>query len=490
MSLIGYSLIFLVIYVLFCIGVGIYGKTKAKNADQYVVAKRSMNPVVIGLAAAATVGSGITFLGCPGFAYVFGYPGLWYSTSWTWLIPLVTLICFMSFRKLIQTKGSMTIPGYLGDRFNSDTVRVLAVLLACVAQIFFLGGQYTGAGHIMNVIFDIPYHYGVILMGIVIAFYVAAGGYRSIVITNTAMAIMMGSIALALFLLTYVGFPGGIAALNAKLAAMNPDNINVFNPKAGAMGGSLIAVYSIGLPLAFYAFSPQTSAHLFATKDYKPKTIAIFVLVTWGCFFIFGLTPFAGLAAKALGIVAAKPDQALAIMCKELFHPLMAAFLLIAILSAIWSTADVVLFAISTGISNDLFANVIFKRMGWSAEKIDKYNVIIARALVVVLSLVSVLIVLQPPKFLVPFIWIGLGSAMVIVAPVVVITTLWKNATKQGALATMIIGAIVYYSMIIKGVQPFTAAGIQLPITFALMLIVSFFTKSMAIEKSSVKQAT
>lgn len=483
MGLMGYAVIFLLIYVVFCVGVGIYGQLKTKGrVEQYVVAKRTMNPVVIAIAAAATVGSGITFLGCPGFAFKFGYPGLWYSTSWTWLIPLVTLICFFSFRKFIESKGTMTIPGFLGDRFNSDTTRILAVLLACVAQIFFLGGQYTGAGHIMSVIFDIPYSYGVILMGVVVAFYVAAGGYRSIAVTNTAMGFLMALCALLLFFVAYVYFPGGVSALNAKLVSMDPNNVQVFNPKSGAIGGSIIAVLSIGLPLAFYAFSPQTSAHLLATKNFSFKTIAIYTFVIWGAFMIFGLTPFAGLAAKAHGIVAAKADAALAIMVKQMFHPLFAAFLLIAILSAIWSTADVVLFAIASGISNDLFANVIFKRMGWPREKIEKWNINIARILIILLSIISVLMVLHPPKYLVVFIWIGLGSAMVVVAPVVVISALWKRTTRAAAIGSMVIGAVIFYTMIIKGVQPFTASGIQLPITIASMIMISIFTKPEAVE--------
>jgi sodium/proline symporter len=477
MGLIGFSVIFLVFYIAFCIGVGIYGQLKAKGSEQYVVAKRTMNPIIIAVAAAATVGSGITFLGCPGFAFKFGYAGLWYSASWTWSIPLVTLITFFSFRKLVHEKGSMTIPGFLGDRYNSDTARVLAVLLACVAQLFFLGGQYTGAGHIMSAIFDIPYSYGVILMGVVVAFYVAAGGYRSIAVTNTAMGFLMAICALLLFFSAYVMFPGGVSALNAKLVSIDPNTVQVFNPKAGPIGGSIMAVFCIGLPLAFYAFSPQTSAHLLSTKDFSFKTIITYTFVIWGLFIIFGLTPFAGLAAQAHGIVSPRADAALALMVKQMFHPLFAAFLLVAILSAIWSTADVVLFAIATGISNELFANVIFKRMGWSPNKIDKWNMRIARILVIVLSILSVLMVLNPPKYLVVFIWIGLGGAMVIVAPVVVVSSMWKRATKVAAIGSMIIGAIIFYTMIIKGVQPFTASGIQLPITFASMILISLFTK-------------
>jgi Na+/proline symporter len=477
MGLIGYAVLFMVIYIAFCIGVGIYGKIKAKGSEQYVVAKRTMNPIIIAVAAAATVGSGITFLGCPGFAFKFGYAGLWYSTAWTWLIPLVTLLTFFSFRKLVQKKGSMTIPGFLGDRFNSDTVRVLAVILACIAQIFFLGGQYAGAGHIMQVIFDIPYSYGVVLMGVVVAFYVAAGGYRSIAVTNTLMGFLMAFCALLLFFTAFIMFPGGVSALNAKLASIDPNTIQVFNPKAGAIGGGILAVYAIGLPLAFYAFSPQTSSHLLATKDFSFKTIIAYTFVIWGLFVIFGLTPFAGLAAQAHGIVSAKSDAALAIMVKQIYHPLFAAFLLVAILSAIWSTADSVLLAIATGVSNEIFANVIFKRKGIAPERIDKLNITIARVLIILLSIISVLMVLHPPKYLVVFIWIGLGGAMVIVAPVVVIGALMKRATKAAAIGTMVIGAIIYYAMIIKGVPPFTASGIQLPITVALMLIISLFAK-------------
>lgn len=476
MDLTQYSILFLSIYILFCVAVGIYGKMRANSAEQYVVAKRTMNPVIIAIAAAATVGSGITFLGCPGFAYKFGYPGLWYSTSWTWLVPFVTMLTFFAFRKLVQQKGSMTIPGFLGDRFQSDSIRVISVFLACIAQVFFLAGQYTGAGHIMNVIFDIPYSYGVILMGVIVAFYVAAGGYRSIAVTNTFMGILMAVCALLLFFGAYVFFPGGVAELNTKLAELDANSIEIFHPKSGAIGSGIFAVYAIGLPLAFYAFSPQTSSHLLATKDFTFKTIMTYTFVMWGLFMIFGLTPFAGLAAKAHGIVSEKPDAALALMVKDQFHPLFAAFLLVAILSAIWSTADVVLFAIATGVSNDIFANVIFKNRNMEKAKAGLYNVIIARILIVILSIVAVLMVLTPPKYLVLYIWIGLGSAMVVVAPVVVISALWSGVTKQAALITLVLSAIVYYSMILKSVNSFTASGIQLPITFLLLISISLIT--------------
>ncbi len=477
MGLIGYSLLFMFLYIAFCIGVGIYGQIKAKNVEQYVVAKRSLHPAILAVAAAATVGSGITFLGCPGFTYKFGYPGLWYSTSWTWFIPLVTLICFFAFRKFIEKKGSMTIPAFMGDRFNSDTVRVVTVILACIAQIFFLGGQFTGAGHIMKTIFGCPYSYGVILMGVIITFYVAAGGYRSIAITNTFMGFLMAFCALLLFFSAYIAFPGGVAALNAKLVSLDPYAIQVFHPGSGPIASSAFAVYCIGVPLAFYAFSPQTSAHLFATKNFSFKTIITYTFVLWGLFMIFGITPFAGLAAKAHGIISDAPDAAMAVMVKQIYSPIFAAFLLIAILSAIWSTADVVLFAIATGISNDLFSNVIFKRMGWSSEKIERWNVMLSRILVVVLCIISVLLVLKPPAYLVLFIWIGLGSAMVVVAPVVVISVLWQRATKFAALWSMVIGAVIFYAMILKGVNSFTASGIQLPITIAMMITLTLFTR-------------
>lgn len=476
MELTQYAIVFLSIYILFCVAVGIYGKIRANSAEQYVVAKRTMNPVIIAVAAAATVGSGITFLGCPGFAYKFGYAGLWYSTSWTWLVPFVTLITFFAFRKFIAEKGTMTIPGFLGDRFQSDTIRVIAVFLACIAQVFFLAGQYTGAGHIMSVIFDIPYSYGVILMGVIVAFYVAAGGYRSIAVTNTFMGLLMALCAILLFFGAYVFYPGGVAELNTKLVELDPNSIEIFHPESGAIGSGIFAVYAIGLPLAFYAFSPQTSSHLLATRDFSFKTIMTYTFVIWGLFMIFGLTPFAGLAAKAHGIVSEKPDAALALMVKEQFHPLFAAFLLVAILSAIWSTADVVLFAIATGVSNDIFSNVIFKRRNMKKEMADKYNVIIARISIVILSIIAVLMVLNPPKYLVLYIWIGLGSAMVVVAPVVVISALWSGVTRQATLSTLVISAIVYYSMILKSVNSFTASGIQLPLTIILLIFISLVT--------------
>ncbi len=473
MGLTTYSIIFIGLYIVFCIGVGVYAQRKATSSDQYVVARRRLHPAILAVAASATVGSGITFLGCPGFAYSFGYPGLWYSTSWCWLVPLVTLLTFYTFRRLVEKKGSMTIPGYLADRFNSDTVRILTVILACVAQVFFLGGQFTGAGHIMHVIFDIPYSWGVVLMAVVITFYVAAGGYRSIAITNVLQGFLMFFCALLIFFSAYVFFPEGVGALNERLASIDPNSLKVFNPKAGAIGGSIFAVYCMAIPLAFYSFSPQTSSHLLATRDFSIKTILLYVFIMWLMFFVYQLTPLAGVAAKAHGIEVARPDSVLAVMVKQQYSPLFAAFLLIAILSAIWSTSDVVLFAIATGVSNEVFANFIAKRKGYSVKKTDAWNMNIARIIMVALAVFSVVLVLNPPEFLVTFIWIGLGSAMVIIAPIVVVSSLWERASRIGAIATMIIGIIVFYSMLIGGVAPFTASGIQLPITVVSLIIIS-----------------
>ena len=69
MSLIQWSWIFLLIYIILMCFIGVYAQKKVKNADDFAIARGSYGPFFLALAYAATTASGATFLGLPALAY-------------------------------------------------------------------------------------------------------------------------------------------------------------------------------------------------------------------------------------------------------------------------------------------------------------------------------------------------------------------------------------------------------------------------------------
>ena len=91
MSLIQWSWIFLLIYIILMCFIGVYAQKKVKNADDFAIARGSYGPLFLALAYAATTASGATFLGLPALAYQWGTSSLWYI----FLYPVGVYICLL-----------------------------------------------------------------------------------------------------------------------------------------------------------------------------------------------------------------------------------------------------------------------------------------------------------------------------------------------------------------------------------------------------------
>ena len=132
MSLITWSWIFLIFYIGVMIGIGIYAQRKIKHADDFATARGSYGPYFLALAFAASTASGATFLGSPALSYEWGLAANWGN----FLYPLGVYFGVLISMRLIATSGNRfgnrSIPEYLGDRYQSDGVRVIVALMSLV----------------------------------------------------------------------------------------------------------------------------------------------------------------------------------------------------------------------------------------------------------------------------------------------------------------------------------------------------------------------
>ena len=128
-----WSWVFLTLYVGGMMAFGLLGRRRVKSADDFATARQSYGPLVLGIALASTTASGATFLGLPGLAYRFGFSPLWIGFIYSVSIYGSMFLCQRLIARSGNLFGNRSIPEYLGDRFQSDTLRIIAALTQTTA---------------------------------------------------------------------------------------------------------------------------------------------------------------------------------------------------------------------------------------------------------------------------------------------------------------------------------------------------------------------
>src|SRR5699024_10317877 len=167
--------------------------------------------------------SGSTFMGMPGLAYEIGAPSLWYPL----LYPIATVIGLLFVAKTIKKYGdefgTRTIPEFLGDRFNSEFLRIVLTIIS-ILLIFYVVSQFVAAATMFQTIMGIDYKAGLILTGVVLAIYVFMGVSHSDIMTDAVQCFLMLIISLTVVgvFVFSVGVDGGFGDMLNTIKERNP----------------------------------------------------------------------------------------------------------------------------------------------------------------------------------------------------------------------------------------------------------------------------
>ena len=165
------------LYLLSMAAIGIYAAKRTTNLREFFVMNAKAGAILSGLAYFSTQYSMSTFMGVPGTCYKVGYSGL--AVSVPGLVFSMIIPALFVGRKLIalgKKHKFLTMADYLGDRYDSQGIRVLLALMMLFFLIPLMGAQTIGAGVIVNVFTGLPYWVGVVAMGVIVIFYCMSGG--------------------------------------------------------------------------------------------------------------------------------------------------------------------------------------------------------------------------------------------------------------------------------------------------------------------------
>jgi SSS family solute:Na+ symporter/sodium/proline symporter len=188
-----------------------------------------------------------------------------------------------------------------------------------------------------------------------------------------------------------------------------------------------------------YFGQPHIIVRFMAIRDVKELPVARRIGMSWMIVSIIGAmaTGFAGIAYIAKTGMELKDAETIFIVLSQLlFSPLVAGFLLAAILAAIMSTISSQLLVTSSSLTEDFYKTFLNK------EASQKQQVLVGRLSVLVVALLAIYLAHDRNSSILSLVsnaWAGFGAAF---GPVVIASLYWKNMTRNGALAGMLVGAL------------------------------------------------
>ncbi len=181
------TLTYIVVGATFALYIGIAIWSRASSTGEFYVAGKGVHPVANGMATAADWMSAASFISMAGLIAFKGYDASVYLMGWTGGYVLLAMLLAPYLRKF----GKFTVPEFIGDRYYSQTARIVAVICLIVASITYVIGQMKGIGVAFSRFLETSYEVGLFSgMGIVFI-YAVMGGMKGITYTQIAQYVVL-----------------------------------------------------------------------------------------------------------------------------------------------------------------------------------------------------------------------------------------------------------------------------------------------------------
>ena len=430
------TIISLTVYFIVMLGIGFYAyKKSTSDISGYMLGGRNLSPSVTALSAGASDMSGWMLMGLPGAMYITGVSSLWIALG----LVIGAFVNYLVVAPRLRTytelaNDSITLPDFFENRFNDQT-RILRLVSSLVIIIFFTLYTSSGiaaGGKLFESSFGLDYEAGLYITAGVVVMYTLFGGFLAVSLTDFVQGCIM-FVALVLVPIVAINDVGGIEQINNSVESINPNLLNLFSG-VSALGIMSALAWGLG-----YFGQPHIIVRFMAIRSVDDLPKARRIGMTWMIVAIIGAmaTGFSGIAYVAkTGIALDDPETIFIVLSQVLFSPLIAGFLLAAILAAIMSTISSQLLVTSSSLTGDFYQAFLNK------EASEKKLVQIGRLSVFMVALVAIYLAYDRTNSILSLVsnaWAGFGAAF---GPVVILSLHWKGMNRNGALAGVLAGAI------------------------------------------------
>ncbi|WP_346796217.1 sodium:solute symporter family protein [Halomonas sp. Bachu 37] len=171
----------------FALYIGIAIWARAGSTKDFYVAGGGVHPITNGMATAADWMSAASFISMAGLLASGGYANSTFLMGWTGGYVILAMLLAPYLRKF----GKFTVPDFIGDRFYSNTARLVAIICLIVASVTYVIGQMTGAGVAFSRFLEVSNTWGIWLAALIVFLYAVFGGMKGITYTQVAQYVVL-----------------------------------------------------------------------------------------------------------------------------------------------------------------------------------------------------------------------------------------------------------------------------------------------------------
>ena len=428
------------------ISVGLYCRRHSTDVNGFVLGGRSVGPWLTAFAYGTSYFSAVVFVGYAGqFGWKYGVASTWIGIANALLGSLLAwAVLGRRTRIMTQHLKSSTMPQFFETRFDSKPLKILASVIIFIFLIPYTASLYNGLSRLFEMAFHVDYSICVIVMAVLTAVYVIAGGYMATAINDFIQGIIM-LIGIVAIIGAVLESRGGFMAALTQLAQVEDPAVSsmpgAFNSFFGPDPVNLLGVMILtslgtwGLPQMvqkFYAIKSEKAIN----KGMIVSTFFAFI-VAGGCYFLGG---FGRLFADQIDIAADGYDAVVPTMLSNL-SPFLIAVVVVLVLSASMSTLSSLVLTSSSTLTLDFLKPLRKKDMD------EKQQLLIMRALIAVFIAISAIIAIfqyrSGSAFIAQMMGISWGAlAGAFLAPFLY-GLYWKRTTKAACTASFMFSTVV-----------------------------------------------
>ncbi len=453
-------------YLVFLAVAGFYSKRKTKTLSDFMVAGRSIGPVLLGISFGVTYFSAVMVIGGGEYSWNWGLATLW-------IAGLNTLagVCgaFIFFGKRTRALGveldCMTVPQLLGRRYQEKKVQTLTAVIQLVFQTIYVVSIYMGLATLLSVIIptafvEVTFIIATSIVGVITIIYLNVGGSHGAIFTDAAESIIVLVGIVVIFAAGIVAI-GGFQGLVDGLASLENvwGELRSFPGRAGTPSvipsGGMLVIGMVSVTSFGVWGMPQMISRFYTAKEGKTLRWGLVISASWA-FVVAFFAWFNGAISRVFFNVtypSLEPNVGAATSIPYLMiHtlPLFAGVIMAAVTAASLTTGEKIILMAASSFSIDVYQ----EKTGASDDDTLRVTRIVS-TLVVIIGVVgaifSLILELAAILALCMFAWAAMCSTILIPYG---LGLYWKKGTGRAAFWSGIIAitfAIIQYVFFYAG---------------------------------------
>ena len=446
------SITMFIIFVAITLYITYWAAKRTQTVKGFYTAGGNISGLQNGLAISGDFMSAASFLGISGLVFLTGFDGLIYSIGFLIGWPIILLLIAEPLRNL----GQYSFADVVSFRLQQKPIRILAACGSLSTVILYLIAQMVGAGKLIELLFNLPYEYAVIVVGGLMILYVTFGGMLATTWVQIIKAILLLSGATLIAFLVLAQFDFNFNTLFAEAANTHTKGLAIMSP--GGLISDPISAISLGLALMFgTAGLPHILMRFFTVPDaiqarksvaYATGFIGYFYILT----FIIGFGAIILVSKNPqylteLGELIGNNNMAAIHLSHAVGGDILLGFISAVAFATILAVVSGLTLAGASAISHDLYANAFL-----AGRNNEKKEMKVSKLATIFLGVLAVFLGILFEEQNVAFM-VGLAFAIAATTnfPILILSIYWKNLTTRGAVIGGSAGLFIVILLVILG---------------------------------------